>query len=214
LLDFGAANQFLEGVTGTLVGKQAYVPPEQLRGKATKQSDIYSFGATMYYLLTGFEPRALAQSDVLKAGEKISPELNELIKQCTEFDESKRPQSFDELRVRLQMIAGCTLSSEAKPYEISSSATERFESNMVTTFRVTPINAAVSAAPVSTTTVSTVSAGAPKSNTTASTVSATPPESAVAELQNAQNKLDKEEQKSETIKINIENGDLVKELTK
>lgn len=204
LLDFGAANQFLEGVTGTLVGKQAYVPPEQLRGKATKQSDIYSFGATMYYLLTGLEPRALAQSDVLKTGEKISPELNDLIKQCTEFDENKRPQSFDELQVRLQMIAGYTLSSETKPCENLSSETERFDTNTVTTFRVMPIRAAVSAPAA----VSTVSAAAAISTTTVSTVSAAPG------LQNEQTETDDDEQKSQTIKINIKNKDLVKELTK
>jgi serine/threonine-protein kinase len=46
LIDFGVAHQFLEGVTGTLIGKQCYVAPEQLRGKAGPRSDIYSFGGT------------------------------------------------------------------------------------------------------------------------------------------------------------------------
>ena len=33
LIDFGAANQFVGSATGTVVGKQAYISPEQLEGK-------------------------------------------------------------------------------------------------------------------------------------------------------------------------------------
>lgn len=94
LIDFGAANQFMEGVTGTLIGKQAYIAPEQLRGKATCRSDIYSFGGTLYYLLTGKEPRALSQCDPLNEGYVVSKKLNELISICTDFDEQNRPDSF------------------------------------------------------------------------------------------------------------------------
>src|SRR5207237_6197438 len=56
LIDFGAANQFVGTATGTLVGKQAYIAPEQLRGKADLQSDLYSLGGTLHYLLTGKDP--------------------------------------------------------------------------------------------------------------------------------------------------------------
>lgn len=94
LIDFGAANQFMEGVTGTLIGKQAYIAPEQLRGKATCRSDIYSFGGTLYYLLTGKEPRALSQCDPLNEGYVVSKKLNELISICTDFEEQNRPDSF------------------------------------------------------------------------------------------------------------------------
>ncbi len=52
LIDFGAANELLGTATGTLVGKQCYIPPEQFRGKATTQSDIYALGCTLYYLAT------------------------------------------------------------------------------------------------------------------------------------------------------------------
>ncbi|HEY9712364.1 MAG TPA: serine/threonine-protein kinase, partial [Chroococcales cyanobacterium] len=44
LIDFGAANQFVGAATGTVVGKQAYIPPEQLRGKSVIESDLYAFG--------------------------------------------------------------------------------------------------------------------------------------------------------------------------
>lgn len=60
LIDFGASNEFLGAATGTLVGKQSYISPEQFRGKATPQSDIYALGATVYYYLTGVEPEPLS----------------------------------------------------------------------------------------------------------------------------------------------------------
>ncbi len=62
LIDFNVAQQIQEGSTGTIVGKHAYVPPEQFRGKATSQSDLYAFGATMFYLLTGKDPEPISQS--------------------------------------------------------------------------------------------------------------------------------------------------------
>ncbi|MFA6207801.1 MAG: serine/threonine-protein kinase [Candidatus Obscuribacterales bacterium] len=102
LIDFGSAHQFAEGITGTLVGKQAYIAPEQLRGKATLQSDIYSFGCCLNYLFTGKEPKALSQSDPDKGGFAISHRLNDLIKRCTEYDAEQRPASFEEILTSLE----------------------------------------------------------------------------------------------------------------
>lgn len=48
VIDFGAANFFLGTATGTMIGKQAYIAPEQLRGKANPRSDIYAMGASLY----------------------------------------------------------------------------------------------------------------------------------------------------------------------
>jgi serine/threonine protein kinase len=103
LIDFGAAHQFLEGITGTLIGKQCYVAPEQLRGEPSVRSDIYSFGCTLYFLLTGEDPIALTQSDT---GEEssVSGAMRTLILDCTHFDESARPGSFAEIRTRLDQI--------------------------------------------------------------------------------------------------------------
>jgi serine/threonine protein kinase len=61
LIDFGAANALLGTATGTLVGKQSYIAPEQFRGKAGLSSDIYSLGATVYFALTGREPEPLTE---------------------------------------------------------------------------------------------------------------------------------------------------------
>ncbi len=103
LIDFGAAREFLEGITGTMLGKHCYVAPEQLRGEATMRSDIYSFGCTLYFLLTGRDPIALSQSSPAKSID-CSEDLDALIRDCTEFDELKRPQSFQDVLTRLNQL--------------------------------------------------------------------------------------------------------------
>lgn len=100
LIDFGAAREFLDGITGTMLGKHCYVSPEQLRGDANTKSDIYSFGATLCFLLTARDPVALSQSSPSKSTD-CSAELNQLIRDCTEFDDGNRPQSFEEVLRRL-----------------------------------------------------------------------------------------------------------------
>ena len=93
VIDFGAANEFLGNATGTFVGKQSYIAPEQFRGKATTQSDIYAFGGTLYYLLTGKDPEALSQCQPEKIKENISYPLGQLVKSCTSLEAAERPQS-------------------------------------------------------------------------------------------------------------------------
>ncbi|PZV11729.1 MAG: protein kinase [Pseudanabaena sp.] len=59
LVDFGAAKAFTTNTanrTGTLIGSVEYIAPEQARGKAVPQSDLYSLGVTCIYLLTGISP--------------------------------------------------------------------------------------------------------------------------------------------------------------
>jgi serine/threonine-protein kinase len=101
IIDFGAAHQFMEGVTGTLIGKQCYIAPEQLRGRADIRSDIYSFGCTLFFLVAGKDPAALRQCDPIELGIKIPADLNEVIRRCTDFEESARPRSFEEVELLL-----------------------------------------------------------------------------------------------------------------
>jgi tRNA A-37 threonylcarbamoyl transferase component Bud32 len=95
LIDFGAANAFVGTATGTMVGKQSYMPPEQLRGKAVPQSDIYSLGGTCYFLLTGKDPTPLEVSQV--RDNKPGTQLNPLLAKCTALDSAERYQSSEEL---------------------------------------------------------------------------------------------------------------------
>jgi hypothetical protein len=103
LIDFGAAREFLEGTTGTMIGKQCYVAPEQLRGDATLKSDIYSFGCTLNFLLTGRDPIALSQSSP-GGSVDCSEGLNRLVGECTSFEEDHRPASFEDISKRLNEL--------------------------------------------------------------------------------------------------------------
>lgn len=104
LIDFGAANEFIGQATGTLIGKQAYMPLEQLQGKATPQSDIYALGCTMYFLLSGKDPVPLSESHPHHDGIDCTDELDTLIGECTRQDAATRVGSAGELRERLQEL--------------------------------------------------------------------------------------------------------------
>ena len=102
-------------MTGTLMGTPAFAPPEQLRGeKVDRRADIYSVGATLYYLLTAHVPftGADALQVVLATLEKPAsnprtqrPEipigLAEVILRCLAKKPADRFQSCEELQAAL-----------------------------------------------------------------------------------------------------------------
>jgi serine/threonine-protein kinase len=91
VIDFGAANFFLGTATGTMIGKQAYIAPEQLRGKATPQSDIYALGGCLYYLSTGDDPEPLSPSHPKEKVPAISAAFDKLVAHCTQMEKEDRP---------------------------------------------------------------------------------------------------------------------------
>lgn len=119
LIDFGAANEFVGTATGTLVGKHSYIAPEQFRGKSCIQSDIYALGCTLYFLLVGEDPDALATSRPQRVQPNVSSGLDALVASCTALETSRRPQSAAEVKERLQEL----LSPFAVSKELSDEAT-------------------------------------------------------------------------------------------
>jgi serine/threonine-protein kinase len=105
VIDFGAANEFIGTATGTLVGKQAYIAPEQLRGKAATQSDLYALGCTLFYYLTGKEPEALSTSDPSTEREDVTSEMSEVVKTLTQMEPEDRYQTAQQLIPVLKMTA-------------------------------------------------------------------------------------------------------------
>ncbi len=111
IVDFGAANELIGTATGTFVGKHAFIAPEQLRGKATTLSDIYSFGCTLYFLLTGHEPEALLPSNPKTQVPDVSSELAEIVESCTQLEGSDRYQSFAQLIPVLRRLSAQSMVS-------------------------------------------------------------------------------------------------------
>ena len=83
LIDFGAANEFVGTATGTLIGKQSYISPEQFRGKAQTASDLYSLGCTIFFLLTGEDPEPLSESSPRLKNSAVSIQLDNIVVSCT-----------------------------------------------------------------------------------------------------------------------------------
>lgn len=97
LIDFNVAQELETEATRTIVGKHSYLPPEQFRGKATPQSDIYAFGASLYFMLTAMEPEPITCSHPILHDEFISAALDELVAKATALDLRDRFQSAGEL---------------------------------------------------------------------------------------------------------------------
>lgn len=111
LIDFGAANEFIGNATGTFVGKQSFIAPEQFRGKAGTSSDIYAFGCTLYFMLTGKEPEALSTSAPKDLVPTVSDELNEFVVSCTEMEPRDRFASAAQmLPILKKMVASALIS--------------------------------------------------------------------------------------------------------
>lgn len=86
LIDFNVAHQLESTTTVTVVGKHAYIPPEQFRGHPTPQSDIYAVGATLFYLLTGEEPTPITTSIPRTHRQSVSEAVNRLVQKATAID--------------------------------------------------------------------------------------------------------------------------------
>jgi uncharacterized RDD family membrane protein YckC len=100
---------------GLFIGTPAYASPEQVRGLGGDvRSDIYSVGATLYYLLTGRSPFdrgnavqtlaavvADAPESPRQLATDIPPGLSEVVLRCLRKDPSARYASYADLRQAL-----------------------------------------------------------------------------------------------------------------
>lgn len=104
LIDFTVAHQFHSSRTATVVGKQAYIPPEQFRGQPSPQSDLYALGCSMYYMLTGKDPEPMQQSHPRSVVATVSPQMDAIVARATEFDTSQRYHSAEQVREDLERL--------------------------------------------------------------------------------------------------------------
>ncbi len=104
LIDFNVAEQLETRETKTMVGKHCYVPPEQFRGKATIQSDVYACGCTLYWLLTGLDPEPISASNPQSVRAQISSELNDIVACATAPDTTKRFADTGVMKAQLEKL--------------------------------------------------------------------------------------------------------------
>jgi serine/threonine-protein kinase len=88
-------------MTTGVVGKHAYTPPEQFREETSVQSDIYALGATMYFLLTGLDPKPLSKSNPASKNPAVSPGLGRIVERATELDLTRRYEEISWLKLDL-----------------------------------------------------------------------------------------------------------------
>jgi hypothetical protein len=104
LIDFNVAQQYESSATRTVVGKHSYLPPEQFRGRACPQSDLYAMGATLYYLLTGCDPEPITVAHPAKLMPMVCQRMDEIVAKCTAQELENRYQTADQIEVDLRAL--------------------------------------------------------------------------------------------------------------
>ena len=121
---------------GVVMGTVGYMAPEQLKGHAVDQrSDIFSYGAILYEMLSGqraFHAASAAEtmSAILKedppelsdTNKSVSPALERLLNHCLEKNPEARFHSARDLAFALEAISGSTVSSPTLTTTITPSS--------------------------------------------------------------------------------------------
>jgi eukaryotic-like serine/threonine-protein kinase len=133
LMDFGIARSGTDGSltsTGTTLGSLNYMPPEQVRGEAADaRSDIYSFGVSLYELLTGKLPfQGDSQYSLMTAHlnqqpaspislrADLPPALNQIILMAMAKEPGERFQTADAFMNALKSVPVSALPSQGTTF--------------------------------------------------------------------------------------------------
>jgi serine/threonine protein kinase len=120
---------------GVVMGTLGYMSPEQVRGRAADaRSDIFSFGAILYEMLSGkraFHRDTAADTmsailreeppDLSSTNRQVSPALDRIIRHCLEKDPETRFHSAHDLAFDLDALSG----AQTADTQVAVSATRR-----------------------------------------------------------------------------------------
>src|SRR5579883_647648 len=151
LADFGLVKAFapdgntrsafetLSETGGSITGTPDYMAPEQIEGKASPTSDIYSMGVVLYEMLTGKRPFAadsligilMSQMNDMprpprEFNQFITPQLNAVILRALAKDPAKRyQQPADLLSALTQAVSGSARALDAEQTQATNWLFER-----------------------------------------------------------------------------------------
>jgi eukaryotic-like serine/threonine-protein kinase len=112
---------------GVVLGTMGYMSPEQVRGKpADRRSDLFSFGAILYEMLSGqraFRGETAADTitailtreppDLAQTNRDIHPGLDRIVRHCLEKNPEERFESARDLAFDLEALSGVSAPSAA-----------------------------------------------------------------------------------------------------
>jgi len=140
ILDFGLAKltrsegsedqvltQTVQSDPGTVLGTVGYMSPEQVRGKpADARSDLFSFGAILYEMLSGKrafhgDSAAETMSAILKeeppelteTNRSVPPALERIVRHCLEKNPAERFHSAHDIAFDLEMMSSVSSTTVA-----------------------------------------------------------------------------------------------------
>jgi serine/threonine protein kinase len=110
---------------GTVMGTMGYMSPEQLKGQhVDHRSDIFSFGAILYEMLSGkraFRGDSMAETmsailredppDLFETNKTVSPALERVVRHCLEKNPAERFHSARDLAFAIESLSGSAISS-------------------------------------------------------------------------------------------------------
>jgi serine/threonine protein kinase len=110
---------------GTVLGTAGYMSPEQVRGKpADSRSDIFSFGAILYEMLSAkraFPGESAADTmsailkedppDLAETNRNVSPALERIVRHCLEKNPAERFQSARDVAFNLEALTDISSST-------------------------------------------------------------------------------------------------------
>jgi eukaryotic-like serine/threonine-protein kinase len=138
-----APTQQIATDAGTVMGTVGYMAPEQVRGKpADPRSDIFSFGAILYEMLSGKRAfhgdspvdtmSAILKEeppDLTETNRNISSALERIVRHCLEKNPAERFQSARDLAFNLDALSDISSSSRSgsvKPLPLEGKSTRRW----------------------------------------------------------------------------------------
>jgi Tol biopolymer transport system component len=122
---------------GTVMGTMGYMSPEQLKGlPADHRSDIFSFGAILYEMLSGkraFQGDSMAETmsailredppDLSETNKTVSTALERVVHHCLEKNPAERFHSARDLAFALESLSGTATSSD-QPMTMAAATAE------------------------------------------------------------------------------------------